>query len=64
MDRCCGTLDAKDAAHSTSAILGAVNAIPGVIDVEGPGFAYTDLGATEFATIGQLTINLIEAPNV
>lgn len=49
---------------SPSAILGAVNAIPGVIDVEGPGFAYTDLGATEFATIGQLTINLIEAPNV
>ena len=47
-----------------SAILAAVKALDGVVDVTGPGFDYTDLAATEFAGLGNVTINLVDAPNV
>lgn len=47
-----------------SALVEAVRAVPGVVGVDGPAFAFTDLASTEFAVLGNLTINLMEAPNV
>ena len=39
-----------------SAILGTATLVDGVINVTGPGFDYTDLTATQFATIGQFSV--------
>lgn len=47
-----------------SALIEAVRAVPGVVGVTGPDFDFTDLGATRFATLGDLTVSLTEAPNV
>lgn len=47
-----------------SAVVEAVRAVPGVVGVTGPAFAFTDLGSTEFASLGNLTVTLTEAPNV
>jgi len=47
-----------------SALVEAVRAIPGVIGVDGPGFDFTDLPATHFASLGEVTINIVETPNV
>ncbi len=47
-----------------SALVEAVRAVPGVAGVGGPAFAFTDLASTEFAVLGNLTVNLMEAPNV
>lgn len=47
-----------------SALVEAVRGVPGVVGVEGPAFAFTDLANTEFAVLGTLTVNLTEAPNV
>lgn len=47
-----------------SALVEVVRAVPGVVGVDGPAFAFTDLASTEFAALGNLTVNLTEAPNV
>jgi phage-related baseplate assembly protein len=47
-----------------TALVEAVRAIPGVVGVTGPAFAFTDLPATSFAQLGELTLDVEEAPNV
>ena len=47
-----------------SALVEAVRAVPGVVGVIGPAFAFTDLPDTHFATLGELTIDVEETPNV
>lgn len=47
-----------------SLVISAIKALPNVIDVEVGNFFYTDLAATEFAVLGDVTINLVEALNV
>ena len=47
-----------------SALVERVRAVPGVVGVTGPGFAFSDLQQTEFAALGVLTIDVTEAPNV
>lgn len=44
-----------------SLITSAVKAITGVIDCDGPAFAFTDLPAIKFASINLLNINIVEA---
>ncbi len=47
-----------------SAIISAVKSIDGVIDVDGPGFGFTDMDSTTFATLGTITLTIEETPNV
>lgn len=47
-----------------SLVIAAIKALPNVVDVEVENFNYTDLAGTEFAILGNVTVNLVEAPNV
>lgn len=47
-----------------SALISAVKSIDGVIDVDGPGFGFTDLNSTTFAILGAITLTIEETPNV
>lgn len=47
-----------------TALVEAVRSVVGVVGVIGPAFEFTDLPATAFAGIDELTINVVEAPNV
>lgn len=46
-----------------SALVEAVRSVAGVVGVDGPAFDFTDLPSTAFATLGVLTLNLVEVPN-
>jgi phage-related baseplate assembly protein len=47
-----------------SALVETVRGVAGVVGVDGPTFAFTDLTSTQFASLGVLTVNLVETPNV
>ncbi|MCH2165964.1 MAG: baseplate J/gp47 family protein [Marinovum sp.] len=47
-----------------SALIEALRQVPGIVGIDGPGFDFTDLAKTEFAQLGALVIDVVEAPNV
>lgn len=49
---------------SPSHIISEVKKLPGVLDVELTGLAYTDLAKTEFAILGEFTVDVQVTPNV
>ena len=47
-----------------AALVQAAMDLPGVVGVDGPAFTFTDLTPTQFATLGDLTIDVVETPDV
>ena len=47
-----------------SALVEAARSVIGVVGVDGPAFAFTDLPATSFAVLGQLTVSIVEVSDV